>query len=81
MQQIPIEAQGKEPGAKSLARVIELGRREGVRVIFVQTQFSRRTAETVAAAIGARVVAVDPLAENYAHNLLQVAHEFAEALQ
>ena len=81
LQQIPIEAQGKEPGAKSLARVIELGRREGVRVIFVQTQFSRRTAETVAAAIGARVVAVDPLAENYANNLLQVAHEFAEALQ
>jgi zinc transport system substrate-binding protein len=81
LRQIPIEAEGKEPGAKSLARVIELGRREGVKVIFVQSQFSRRTAETVAAAIGARVVAVDPLAENYPQNLLRVAREFAAALK
>jgi zinc transport system substrate-binding protein len=81
LRQIPIEAEGKEPGAKSLARVIDLGKREGVKVIFVQTQFSRRTAETVAAAIGARVVGVDPLAENYPQNLLRVAHEFANALK
>jgi len=81
LRQIPIEAEGKEPGAKSLARVIDLGKREGVKVIFVQTQFSRRTAETVASAIGARVVAVDPLAENYPLNLLRVAHEFADVLK
>jgi zinc transport system substrate-binding protein len=81
LRQIPIEAEGKEPGAKALARVIDLGKREGVKVIFVQTQFSRRTAETVAAAIGAQAVAVDPLAENYPQNLLRVAHEFADALK
>ncbi|HUW27183.1 MAG TPA: zinc ABC transporter substrate-binding protein [Sulfuriferula sp.] len=81
LHQIPIEAEGKEPGARSLASVIDLGKREGVKVIFVQTQFSRRTAETIATAIGARVVAVDPLAENYPQNLLQVAHEFADALK
>lgn len=81
LRQIPIEAEGKEPGARSLARVIERGRREGVSVVFVQAQFSRRTAETVAAAIGARIVVVDPLAEDYARNLLQVAQEFAAALQ
>ena len=81
LRQIPIEAEGKEPGASSLARVIDLGKREDVKVIFVQTQFSRRTAETVAAAIGARVVAVDPLAEDYPQNLLRVAREFADVLK
>jgi zinc transport system substrate-binding protein len=81
LRQIPIEAEGKEPGAKSLAWVIDLGRREGVKAIFVQTQFSRRTAEAVAAAIGARVVAVNPLAENHPQNLLRVAREFAAALK
>jgi len=50
-------------------------------VIFVQVQFSRASAETVARALGARVVAVDPLAEDYAPNLLRVAREFADALQ
>lgn len=81
LHQIPIEAEGKEAGAKSLAAVIELGRQQHVKVVFVQTQFSRRSAETVARAIGARVVAVDPLAEDYSRNLLHVAHAFAEALQ
>lgn len=81
LRQIPIEAEGKEPGARALADAIDLGKREGLKVIFVQPQFSRRTAETVAADIGARMVAVDPLAENYPQNLLRVAHEFADALK
>jgi len=81
LRQTPIEAEGKEPGGKALAHVIDLGKREGVNAIFVQTQFSRRTAETVAAAFGARVVAVDPLAENYPQNLLHVARELAKTLK
>jgi zinc transport system substrate-binding protein len=81
LKQIPIEAGGKEPGARSLADVIEIGRRERIRVIFVQAQFSRRAAETIAQAIGARVVVVDPLAEDYMGNLRQVARQFAEAMQ
>jgi len=81
LKQIPIEAGGKEPGARTLAHVIEVGRRERIKVIFVQAQFSQRTAETIARAIGARVVAVDPLAEDYMNNLRRVARQFAEALQ
>lgn len=81
LKQIPIEAGGKEPGARTLAQVIDIGRRERVKVIFVQAQFSRRAAETIAQAIGARVVAVDPLAEDYMNNLRRVAREFAEAMQ
>ncbi len=81
LRQIPIEAEGKEPGARALAQAIDLGKRERVRAIFVQVQFSHRAAETVAAAIGARVVAVDPLAEDYPQNLRRVAHQLVEALQ
>jgi zinc transport system substrate-binding protein len=81
LQQIAIEAGGKEPGARSLAHVIEIGKRERIKVIFVQAQFSRRAAETIAQAIGARVVAVDPLAEDYMDNLQRVARQFAESMQ
>jgi len=79
--QIPIEIEGKTPGPRTLARVIDLARREGIRVIFVQAQFSRRDAHTVADAIGGRVVAVDPLAADYMKNLLQTARAFREAMQ
>jgi zinc transport system substrate-binding protein len=81
LKQIPIEVAGKEPGARTLAQIIATGRREQVQVIFVQTQFSRRTARTIAQALGARVVAVDPLAEDYLKNLRRVAGRFAAAMQ
>jgi zinc transport system substrate-binding protein len=81
LRQIPIEVAGKEPGARALAKIIDLGRRDGVKVIFVQSQFSRRSAQTMAAALGARVVAVDPLAEDYIDNLRAVARKFAEDIR
>ena len=81
LKQIAIEAGGKEPGGRALAGVIAIGRREGVKAIFVQAQFSRRVAETIAQSLGARVVAVDPLAEDYPDNLRSVARAFAGSLQ
>lgn len=79
--QVPIEREGKEPGAKALAALIEQARREGVRVVFVQPQFDMRLAERIAEAIDGGVVAVDPLAADYVDNLRRVAQQFAAALQ
>ena len=79
--QIPIEIEGKSPGPRTLAAIIDLARREHIHVIFVQQQFSRTDAEAVARAIDARVVAVDPLAVDYLSNLRQVAQRFAAAMQ
>lgn len=81
LKQIPIEIEGKEPGAKTLARLIELAERENSRVILVQQQFSRRLAETVARAIGAKVMIADPLAYDYSRNLRQVAEALAQAMR
>lgn len=81
LQQIPIELEGKIPGPRTLAAAIERGKEAHVKVIFVQEQFSRRTAQTVAQSIGARVVAVDPLAENYMENLRSVTRAFAGTMK
>lgn len=81
LEQLPIELEGKEPGPASLARVVDRAREAGVRVIFVQPQFSERSARRVAEAIGGEVVAVDPLAEDYAANLRRVAQAFRDAMQ
>jgi zinc transport system substrate-binding protein len=79
--QIPIEKEGKEPGARALTALIEQAKREDIRVIFVQPQFSRRSAQQVARAIGGGVVAIDPLAPDYADNLRRAARQIAEALR
>ena len=79
--QIPIEKEGKEPGGRTLAAVIEQAKRDHVRVIFVQPQFDRRSAEQVARAIDGRVVAIDPLSLDYVENLREAARQIAGAVQ
>lgn len=81
LQQLAIEASGKEPGPRSLANIIALARQENIRVIFVQPQFSRTTANTVARAIGGKVIPIDPLAENYIDNLHKAADAFLTSLE
>ncbi len=80
LQQIAVEVEGKEPGPQTLARIIDAARREKVRVVFVQKQFSKTAAAAVAREIGGRVVDIDPLAEDFMGNTRTVAGALADAM-
>ncbi len=69
IEQVAVEAGGKEPTQKNLAALIERARRENARVIFVQPQFSKTAARTVAGAIGGVVAEIDDLAPDWLANL------------
>jgi zinc transport system substrate-binding protein len=73
LEQVAIETGGKEPDPHTLAELAEQARAEGVPVIFVQPQFSRRSAEVMAAEVGAHVVPLDPLARDWLDNLRRAA--------
>ncbi|MBK1720104.1 metal ABC transporter solute-binding protein, Zn/Mn family [Thiocystis violacea] len=77
--QIPIEKEGKDPGPRSLKALIDQARAREVRVIFVQPQFSRKSADQVARAIGGRVEVIDNLSPDYFENLRRVARVIAES--
>lgn len=79
--QIPAELEGKEPKPAQLQGLIERAREDGVQVVFVQPQFSKRSAQIIAKAIDGEVVEVDPLAENWGENLRSVADHFASAVR
>lgn len=81
LQQLSIETDGKEPGPVELARLIESARTHGVRAIFIQPQMSRRTAGSVAGAVGAQVVEADPMAPDWEQNLRRVARAFRLAMK
>ncbi len=81
LKQIPVEVEGKEPRAKDLDAFIKLARRLGIKTIFVQPEFSPKSARTIADAVGATVVEADVLAPDWADNLRRVAGSFAEALK
>ena len=79
--QTAIEFEGKEPSPRRLGALIAQARAAGVKVIFVQPQMSRRTAQSIAQALGAQVLVVDPLAADWAANLRTVAATFRQALR
>lgn len=80
LQQQAIEVEGKTPGARQLARIIDDARQKQVRVIFTQPQFSTAGAEAVAKAIDATVAPLDPEAQNYFANMKAVGEAVAKAL-
>jgi zinc transport system substrate-binding protein len=81
LQQVAVEEAGKEPGPRALAGIIEQAKNNHISVVFVQQQFSRTTAATIARAIDGRVVAIDPLAEDYLANMRRTAEAFARSLE
>jgi zinc transport system substrate-binding protein len=81
LKQVPIEVEGKEPKPAQLKELIQHARKNGIKVVFVQPQFSSQSAEVVAREIGGQVAFVDPLAEDWMANLRQVADKFEAALK
>ena len=80
LEQVAIEEEGKEPDPARLARLMERAKQDGVKVIFVAPQFSKRSAELVANEIGARLVMLDSLALDWPATMRTAAREISEAL-
>lgn len=81
LKQIPVEIEGKEPSPSRLKQMIDHARKNNIRVIFVQKQFSTKSAEAVAAGIDGSVIQIDPLEENYIDNLHAIAAELERQLR
>ena len=81
LKQVSIEIEGKEPKPADLRELIEHARADGIKFVFVQPQFSARSAKLIAREISGQVVFADPLAEDWAGNLRAVARKFESALR
>jgi zinc transport system substrate-binding protein len=81
LKQKAVELEGKEPAPQELARFIKLAKQQHVRVIFVQPQFSQRSAQTLAQTIGAAVIPMDPVPYDYMRNLTLMAEQIDHALK
>lgn len=80
LRQEAVETGGKTPGPRHIKELIDRAKSQGVRVIFVQPQFSDQAAKTIAEQIGGVVVAIDPLSKDYIQNLQEMARKIREAL-
>ncbi|MFY9825826.1 MAG: zinc ABC transporter substrate-binding protein [Thermoanaerobaculia bacterium] len=81
LEQVAIEGEGKEPSARRLIHLIDEARRDGVKVVFVQRGFPRKSAQVIADAVGGSVVIADPQERDWLGNLRRVTRELGGALK
>jgi zinc transport system substrate-binding protein len=77
--QVPVEIEGKEPKPAQLRKLIRHARDRHIKTVFVQPQFSAKSADLLSREIGGQIVFADPLAENWTGNLREVARKFGAA--
>ncbi len=79
--QIPVEIEGKEPSSADISQLIDFAKQNDIKVIFVQPQFSRKSAEVIARETESNIVTIDALARDYIGNLGIVSKTFADNMR
>lgn len=75
--QISLEADGKEPSADHVRRLIDTARRWQIPHILYQRQFSRSTVDALSRELGIEAVPIDPLGYDIEKNLLEISNLIA----
>ena len=78
--QIPIERDGKEPTPKGIKELIDQAREEEINVIFASPELNTASAEVIAQEIGAAVVLISPLEQDYLDNMRNISKEISKYL-
>ncbi len=81
LKQMAIETGGKEPSARALTRLLDLAKEHNPGVIFVQPQYSEKSARAIAEQIGCAVVTINPLPENYIKEMRTMAEAIRESFE
>ena len=77
LNQIAVEVEGKEPKPKALIHLLKEAKKEKVKAIFTQPEFSDTIAKIIAKELQIPVVKVSPLAPNWSENLISIANTIA----
>jgi len=76
--QYSIEAGGKEPSPEQLKTLIETAKEKGIKTVFVQQEFDRKNAESVAKETGCRLIAINPLSYDWGKEMLHIAQALSD---
>lgn len=81
LKQLSIELGGKTPNASKIKKMIDTAKEKGIKIIFTQKGFDKKSAKTIAHEIHGRVVEIDPLEKNWLKNMQKIAETFSRALK
>ena len=81
LEMFSLEEEGKEATPKHLQDMIDLAKKEKIKVIFYQDEIDSSQSEAFAEEIGGKTIQLSPLASDYIDNLKNMADIIAEAMQ
>ena len=74
-----IEVDGKEPGPKTMAALIDTARTHHVKVLVVEPQYPKTAATAIAREAGAALVTIDPLGEDWPATIQTLTEALVDA--
>ncbi len=79
LHQHALEIEGKAPSPAHMKRMADLGTEKEIRVILIQKEFNRENAEVLASSIGAEIIQIDPLDNDWYAQMVYIARKLAES--
>jgi zinc transport system substrate-binding protein len=80
LEEVPVEFEGKEPPPSRIRELIDRARKDHITTIFVQREFDTKNAKAIAGEIGARILIIDPLSENWQKSTMDIITALHESL-
>lgn len=81
LQMYALEEEGKESTIQHLKEMIDLAKKERIKVIFYQEEIDSSQSEAFAEEIDGKTIQLQPLAADYINNLKHMAQTMAEVMQ
>lgn len=78
---LSLEEEGKEATARDLQDIIDIAKKENIKVIFYQAETDSKKSRAFAEEVGGRAKMIQPLAADYIENLRKTANTFKDILK
>jgi len=65
LEEIAVESDGKEPTPLKLRNLIDMAKKDNLKIIMVQREYDTKNARAIAEETGSSVVVIDPLSEDW----------------
>jgi zinc transport system substrate-binding protein len=80
LEEIPVELDGKEPTPLRLRELIDRARKDHLNTIFVQREYDTKNAKAIAGEIGANLIIIDPLSEDWQKSTTDILEALHKSL-
>lgn len=81
LKMVALEEEGKEATAINYQKVIDMAKKDKIKVVFYQAEIDSKQSQSLAAEIGGQTEMIAPLDPDYINNLEKMARTFARVLK